>query len=751
MDIWQWVHDLTPELRKLGQHRLADLIRRLPSETVDDHHDRVDALAPEALALARAAGLPWVEVFVRHWHLQSRVLHRSQGDMALGEAVALVDFAHSEPARGCPQAVCTVQDLAACYAQVDGPGYAPERASVSKETLARIDPTWPCFTCISTEHAAALREQGEPQAALEFLDAQQRALAAAGLAGERYSLLPERIWVLVDLGRLEDALEAVRDALANGRRDESQRRSRQIDLARILARLGRTDEALQALPPLPEILPTPSHYEAYTDALSHLVAAGATPNDPALGRLLQRFINRLLAQGAYRLPFKLAETAARLACERGAPAVARLHLAQMQRLLAKLHRPCGAPERVEHARARLAAAVPRDLPEEPSDPEDIFLALDAGGAARPDDAALARSRARALVELGFGHEAADALEALVAAHPGDEPAIFDLAAAYEQAGQSDRYRALTDRLLESTDPRRAAAGHWLAARRLAREREWAASNAHLDAVLASNPRAVNARLLYAANARALSDWPTALRRLDELVELGLEPGSHDWDRMAAATITGAWDRVRHSAARLGMQLAGEGPIDESWELCRIRVEHPSGKRQELYAARTGPVTARLLQISRIDQPQRLFDVVVFDARPLNDPKRDDPDERPVFDYAEVAALSRADYQAFSVDGVHPGKDALAALRRAVEAVHGVFQVQSGERYRVTAPDGGDHPGVFVFVAFPPQADLAAASAALLAATAELPHPLVWPALAESAGDAALADRHRALADAWALV
>src|SRR5690606_23689187 len=143
MDIWQWVHDIDPELRRGGHARLAELIKRLPSATVDEQHERVDALAPEALSLARAAGLPWVEEFVLHWHLQSRVLHRSHGDMALGEAVALVEYAHSEPARGCPQAVCTVQDLAACYSQVDGPGYGPERAAVARETLARIDPTWP--------------------------------------------------------------------------------------------------------------------------------------------------------------------------------------------------------------------------------------------------------------------------------------------------------------------------------------------------------------------------------------------------------------------------------------------------------------------------------------------------------------------------------------------------------------------------------------------------------------------------------
>lgn len=749
MDIWQWVHDITPELRKAGQDRLADLIRRIPSETVDDHHDRVDALAPEAVALARAAGLPWVEVFVRHWHLQSRVLHRSQGDMALGEAVALVDYAHGEAARGCPQAVCTVQDLAACYSQVDGPGYARERAEVSRETLARIDPTWPCFTCISTEHAGALREGGDPQAALDFLDAQQRTLAAADLARERYSLLPERIQVLIDLGRLDDALAAIDDALANGRRDESQRRSRKIDRARVLARLGRADEALRDLPDLQDILPTPSHYEPYADALAHLVDLGARANDGALGRLLQRFIARLQVQGCHRLPFLLADTAARLACRRGAVAVARLHLAAMERLLPTLHRPCGAPERLADVRARVAAAVPRDLTEPPADPEDSFLAADAALAAAPDDPERARARARALVDLGFGDEAAATLEDFLAAHPRDLPAVYALADAYAQAGEIDRHRALVDRLLADDATR--DVGRWLAARRLAQVGELAASNEHLHALIAAHPQTIGARTLLAANARAQADWPTALRALDELVALGEEPGSLDWDRMLAATLLGAWDKVRDSAARLGMQIDGDGPIDETWEYCTIRVEHPSGKRQELFARRTGPVTARLLQISRVDQPQRMLDVVAFDARPLNDPKKDAPDEPPIFLYAEVAPLRRAGYAAFSIDGVHPGKDPVTGLRAVAEQAGGLLQVQSGDRYRVTAPDGAEHPGIYIYVAFPPGADLSAASAALHAAASALPHPLVWPELAAAAGDHDLAERHRTLARAWALV
>ena len=36
---------------------------------------------------------------------------------------------------------------------------APERLLVARETLARIDAKWPCFTCISSEYAFGLIDQ----------------------------------------------------------------------------------------------------------------------------------------------------------------------------------------------------------------------------------------------------------------------------------------------------------------------------------------------------------------------------------------------------------------------------------------------------------------------------------------------------------------------------------------------------------------------------------------------------------------
>lgn len=754
MDIWKWVYDLIPELRKNGHGRLAELMHRLPSETVDDHHERVDAIAPEALALARAAEHPWAEVFVRHWHLQSRVLHRGEGETALGEAVALVDFSHGDRAHGCPQAVCTVQDLAACYAKVDGPGWAPERREVSRETLARIDPTWPCFTCISTEHSAALRDDGQLAAALEFLDAQQRRLVDAGKGAERYSLLSERIQCLLDLGRVEDALAATRDALENGRRDEFQRTARRIDLARALIRLGRAEEARRELPQLKEIWKTPDHYEPYTDALVRLVDAGAVANTSALGQVLQRFVTRLATQGSYRAPLAIATHQARLACERGAPPIARLALGEMRRLADRLRRPLDAPARLADIERRLADAAARPVPEDSTDAEDHLIRVEAALESAPDDPRLILRRAELLTELGFARDGVGALEAFVAAHPDDHEAALHLATAYQETGQEVRHRELADRLIAREDPAARGAGHWLHAQRLAREGDFAGSDRHVDRILASHPEAVRARMLGASNARARGDWARALTLLDEVVAREPEAGAHDWDRMVAATLLGAWDRVRHSAARVGIELdATEGPIEERWGLCRIRVEHPDGGQQDLYAARTGPVTAELVQISRLEHPQRFGDVVVFDARPVGEtPAGGESDERPVYTYAEVAPLRRSGARAFALDGVHPGDDVVEALREAVQAQGGSLQVQSGERYRLRAPDDGrDLPGWYAFAALPPDADLAATSAALRERAAALQAPLVWPRLAEAAGDLALAQEQDELAVAWGLL
>ena len=179
MDIWKWVDDLQGELFKQGEHRLARSIDLVPEYAYTDEHDALDALYPEALAGARRLGLPWLEIYLRHWHLRSRVGRRMEAGRWLGEAVDLLEFAHRPQHVDCPQSVCATQDVAGAYEIQDHVGFAPERMQVAREALERITPRWQCFLCISDDYANALIDAGRPQEALRFLDEQAAAITGA--------------------------------------------------------------------------------------------------------------------------------------------------------------------------------------------------------------------------------------------------------------------------------------------------------------------------------------------------------------------------------------------------------------------------------------------------------------------------------------------------------------------------------------------------------------------------------------------
>ena len=160
MNIFEWVGQVQGQLVEEGQPRLAQLMEVIPSLVTDDEHQMLDALMPEALALARQQGNPWVEVYLRHWNLQSHILHRVEIGPYLSEAVDLLDFAHREENIACPQSTCVTQDLTVAYARRDGEGFVEERLAVAAETLDRITPRWQCFVCISAQYISALMDDG---------------------------------------------------------------------------------------------------------------------------------------------------------------------------------------------------------------------------------------------------------------------------------------------------------------------------------------------------------------------------------------------------------------------------------------------------------------------------------------------------------------------------------------------------------------------------------------------------------------
>lgn len=770
VDLWAWVNELQRRLRKEGHARLAELVERLPTEVVNDRHERVDAIYTEALAQAQGLSLPWLEVFLRHWWLQSRVLHRMDAT-ALGEAVRLVELAHRDETAGCPQGVCAVQDLAACYGFVDGPGFSEERLDVSREALARIDPSWPCFTCISSEHASAMRDRGGPgdvEASLAFVDAQIARMVERGEPDAIFDFPRDRVECLLALGRHDEALAFVDQCERRGRKDAHHRVSRRLDRARLLARVGRTDDALAQLPSVDEIEATPLFYWLWADAAFELAARKALPNDAQLGRVLHRFVERLEKQGVGRATLELAEMHGKLALERGAPHVARRALATMERTLSILNRPLDALERVQRMRAAVAEANrPRAFDDadpgsvleriregEGRDPESDLLLLEDACARFPDHVPLVLAHAGCATAMGLLDEARDILSAFHA-RTADEDVLLRLADLAIGKDEAEVRRLADVHRARAIDDSARAIADWILARDAHARGAYPDAMRLLDAVLAARPSAINARLLYAECARRAALLPIALAKLDEVVERVPDGGPHDWDRMLIATLLGEHAKVRHSARRLGFEVArsgpDDGPIDEPFGLCKVRLDDEPGAARDVWAARNGPVTARILEVARPPHPQHYGDVVAIEPTPLNAPpgERASAEERKkhVWVYPYAATVQQGGFRAFEIDGAHPGKDAWQALEEALATLGCELQLLSRDDYRVR---NDELPGVFAVLAVPGPRALREVSDALAEATRAFQHPLSWIDLAREAGDTPRATAHAHVIEEYGL-
>ena len=120
MDVWAWVNDRIDELNDNGNERLAAIMEEVPTAATDNRHDAVEALVPEGIALANSINDAWIGVYLRHWLLQSRILHRHDVSTGMQIAIDALDLAHDDKTRDCPQSVCTVQDVCSAWGIVDG-------------------------------------------------------------------------------------------------------------------------------------------------------------------------------------------------------------------------------------------------------------------------------------------------------------------------------------------------------------------------------------------------------------------------------------------------------------------------------------------------------------------------------------------------------------------------------------------------------------------------------------------------------
>ncbi len=355
MNVWRWFHGQMNALVEAGEEPLADTAQGFARLCAHGATAEVESSYPELLAAARRLELPWLEVFVRHWYLQFKLGLQNDVDAGLPEAVRLLEFAHRDECRECPQSVCAVQDLAIAYGMADGPAYAVERRQVCAETLERIDPSWPCFDCLSGEYGYALLDQGRSAETVEYLDAQARRLRSeTGDSLSGYSS------VCLACAHLEQGNPEAAGRLL-GRRfptsSEAVELRRQSLRSRVLAALGRQDRAREALPGWDAVRALPAVAPDWARAIRDLVAAEAV--NPG-SREARGWVRQLLTlargvaqRGGVRPAFDVTAIAVELALDSEQPQAVSQGLELLRSLLPRLRQPCGADQQLTRLERRV--------------------------------------------------------------------------------------------------------------------------------------------------------------------------------------------------------------------------------------------------------------------------------------------------------------------------------------------------------------------------------------------------------------
>lgn len=744
-DIFRWLHPVIGELYDAGEDRLAEGIDDFPSLVCEDAHDQVDAAYPELLAGAERLQHPWLQVFVRHWYLQSLIFRRQNPGRGLDLAVELVELASRPEAKDCPQSVCAVQDFCAGFGFADGPGHAEERIAITTETLERIDPSWPCWQCISIEHADALVHAGRAEDALRFLDRQELAARRAG--GEGFEGKDGRVEALLQLDRAEEALSGLGEEPhpLHGRHGAIEHRLHQ---ARCLARLGRLEEARDALPDFAtDIAPTPGHHRAWVDAVAQLCARDGLPNDVGLDRKLAFITERLTDQRSVRDAFGVARTRFELALGRGALTTAEEALQAMSALLPELRQPLDAPEQIQSARDSLgqAPAIAPTLPDDPEgleagldeDPERAWAQLLAARSVWPGHPRIGPLMHQLAYSARMRASALETLEEAAAAHPEDEQLHLRVGhlLLQEHPERLETWATATAAL----GPQGARIADWVLARREHAAGDIASAKQRLRRVV-EDREAVQARMLLARLETDSGALPAAAVLLDEALQTmdAEDPRRRDvtWDRITLATRLGDWSTVRELSSRLGMEFEpGEGPIEEAWSTVRIRLEGEHGP-QSLYALRTGPVTATVTSLFPPGRPPRFGTRVVFEPTPL-----EQEEGEPVL-FAAIEVLEAGRATAIHLAGQRGSETELDDLEVKLRAHDlGLARIDEAD---FELPDGT--PGFVWWLAA--TEDLEGLARTLASAAESWSGPLIWPELALALGDGA---HQLELAVAWGLM
>lgn len=246
--VWTWLHNYTDDLYDAGMEDMADKIDNFSSIAYDRDVEAVEALYPELLAFARSNDNTWLEVYLRHWHLQAYIDEQRDHRPILSEALDLLAFSHAEQTKDCPQRVCVADDLEAIYKSIDGPGYAQARLTMIEEILETLPPSRECYQCMTFGKINALVDAGKATQACDFFAHLMKSdsVIRSAVDDSHYQIQLANIVArgYLRAGRLAEASEQLENSQPTSKSLKSEKH---LLVAELQAQMGNIDGANQAL------------------------------------------------------------------------------------------------------------------------------------------------------------------------------------------------------------------------------------------------------------------------------------------------------------------------------------------------------------------------------------------------------------------------------------------------------------------------------------------------------------------------
>ncbi len=357
-DLWTWFDDLLDTMRRNGEGEMA---RQINQFLLDCYHGRLEkgeAAYPSLLVYARGRKHVWLEIFLRHWLLQLRYQKDHKMGESLNEALELIQLTKTEEARGCPQSVCAVQDLARCYGARDAVGSAEIVLQVASETFEDLTPDIPCYKCVGAEKAYALRLCGRMEEAMELIN---EVYYGSGGLRKNDPNKPEHFYrhtinvfysSYYEMGDYEEVVRLYQEYLSS----KFARTPYRATVALAYIELGDFARAAEVIEPFDYALREKKFSIRWGKAIEKLVRHGTIDNMPELTEQIRQAASIQQENGLWRSAFCLYHNAAQIALLRGDKGIASQCLADMERALPELIKPMGADEDIKVLRAALDAA-----------------------------------------------------------------------------------------------------------------------------------------------------------------------------------------------------------------------------------------------------------------------------------------------------------------------------------------------------------------------------------------------------------